>query len=353
MTTGLRPIPSNSRTTPEAARYAPSDSTVSGRTPVPTPPVSIAPMMEKTDRHYRFFMRQITKHTLLYTEMVTSAAIIHGDRDYLLGFHEDEHPISLQLGGDDPDEIHRAIRIAEEYGYDEYNLNVGCPSDRVQNGNFGACLMARPEHVRRIVEAMRVATSRPVTVKHRIGIDGRESYEEMRDFVQEVNLAGPDRFTVHARIAILAGLSPKENRNVPPLRYEDVYRLKRDLPHLQVEINGHIGTIEEIDAHLEQVDGVMIGRAAYDNPWLFADIDSRYFGADPGTRPTRRSVIEGMLPYLDAWTAAGWPVRNVLRHMLGLFAFQPGTRKFKQVVSGKTPDLRRAVAHLRPEVLDA
>lgn len=327
--------------------------------PTRTPPVSIAPMMEKTDRHYRYFMRRITRATLLYTEMITTGAILHGDRDYLLGFHPDEHPIALQLGGDDPDELARSIEIAERYGYDEYNLNVGCPSDRVQNANFGACLMARPDHVRRLVEAMRSATDKPVTVKHRIGIDGRESYDEMRNFVERVAVAGPARFTVHARIAILAGLSPKENRTVPPLRYADVYRLKRELPELQIEINGHIGSIDEIDAHLEHVDGVMIGRAAYDNPWLFADVDSRYFGLD-APRATRREVIASMIPYLERWTAAGWPARNVVRHMLGLFAFQPGTRRFKQALSGPLPDrmnaaelLGGAIAHVRPEVLDA
>ncbi|MFW5814810.1 MAG: tRNA dihydrouridine(20/20a) synthase DusA [Spirochaetota bacterium] len=327
---------------------------------MPTPPVSIAPMMEKTDRHYRYLMRQITRHTLLYTEMITTGAILHGDRDYLLGFDELEHPLSLQLGGDDPDELYRAVGIAEEYGYDEYNLNVGCPSDRVQNANFGACLMARPAQVRELVGAMRSATRRPVTVKHRIGIDGRESYEQMREFVEVVSEAEPARFTVHARIAVLGGLSPKENRTVPPLRYEDVYRLKRELPRLQIEINGHVGSLDEIATHLDRVDGVMVGRAAYDHPWLFADVDERFFGADHADRPTRRRVVDGMLPYLDRWCAAGWPARNVLRHMLGLFAFCPGTRKYKQALSGPLPTsndgaamLRDAVAHVRPEVLDA
>ncbi len=321
------------------------------------PPLSIAPMMDKTDRHYRYFMRCITRSTLLYTEMITAAAIVHGDRDHLLGFDECERPLSLQLGGDDPGELARAVRIAESYGYDEYNLNVGCPSDRVQNGNFGACLMARPDHVRVLVDAMRSATDRPVTVKHRIGIDGRERYEEMVDFVRTVSRAGPARFTVHARIAVLGGLSPKENRSVPPLRYADVYRLKRDLPHLQIEINGHVSSIDEVDRHLRHVDGVMIGRAAYDNPWLFAGVDARYFGADPATRATRGQVIEQMIPYVEAWCRAGWPARSVLRHMLGLFAFQPGTRQFRRVLSGPianddAPDLlRRAVANIRPDVL--
>ncbi|MFW5689733.1 MAG: tRNA dihydrouridine(20/20a) synthase DusA [Spirochaetota bacterium] len=328
---------------------------------VRTPPVSIAPMMEKTDRHYRYFMRLITRHTLLYSEMITTGAIVHGDRDHLLGFDPEEHPISLQLGGDDPDELERAIRIADEYGYDEYNLNVGCPSDRVQNANFGACLMARPSQVRDLVSAMRAATDRPVTVKHRIGIDGRESYDELRAFVEEVARAEPDRFTVHARIAILAGLSPKENRSVPPLRYEDVYRLKRELPHLQIEINGHVGSTEEMRGHLEHVDGVMIGRAAYDNPWLLAEVDERFFGDASAPRVCRGDVVEGMIPYVERWTRAGWPPRNVIRHMLGLFAFCPGTRRFKQMLSGPMPApgdaeaaialLRSAVAHMRPEVL--
>ena len=314
-------------------------------------------MMEKTDRHYRYFIRRITRATLLYTEMVTAAAIIHGDRNHLLGFDESERPLSLQLGGDDPDELARAVRIAGAYGYDEYNLNVGCPSDRVQNGNFGACLMARPDHVRVLVEAMRSATDRPVTVKHRIGIDGRERYEEMLDFVQTVSRAGPARFTVHARIAVLGGLSPKENRSVPPLRYSDVYRLKRDLPDLQIEINGHVSSIDQIDGHLEHVDGVMIGRAAYDNPWLFADVDARYFGADLATRTTRGAVVEEMIPYVEAWCRAGWPARNVLRHMLGLFAFQPGTRAFKRLLSGPIADddaanlLRRAVGRIDRDIL--
>lgn len=322
--------------------------------------LSIAPMMEKTDRHYRYFMRRITRHTLLYTEMITTGAILNGDREYLLGFHPDEHPLSLQIGGDNPDEIYRSVQIAERFGYDEYNINIGCPSDRVQNANFGACLMARPEQVREIVHAMRAATDKPVTVKHRIGIDGRESYDEMLEFVDTVAQAKPARFTVHARIAILAGLSPKENRTVPPLRYADVYRLKRERPELSVELNGHVGTHEEIEEHLKKVDAVMIGRAAYDNPWLFAEADDRYFGAGGTHRPTRRAVVEGMVPYLESWCAAGWPARNVLRHMLGLFAFQPGTRRFKQALSGPLPErtsdvvrlLKESIGHVGEEILD-
>ena len=337
---------------------------LTGRAPVPTPPLSIAPMMEKTDRHFRFFIRQITRHTLLYTEMVTTGAIIHGDRDHLLGFDPIEHPISLQLGGDDPDELHRSVRIAEEYGYDEYNLNVGCPSDRVQHAHFGACLMARPERVRALVAAMRDATDKPITVKHRVGIDGQESYDELRAFVETVNQASPDRFTVHARIAVLSGLSPKENRSVPPLRYEDVYRLKRELPHLQIEINGGIHTLSEVSAHLDHVDGVMIGRAAYDNPWMLREADTQFFGAGEATPadalPTRDAVIAAMLPYLRDWQERGWHPRAILRHMLGLFAFQPGARRYRQLLSGPVAEdadgaelLLAAVAQIPDRVLVA
>lgn len=315
-------------------------------------------MMEKTDRHYRFFMRQITRRTLLYTEMITSGAILHGHRDYLLGFEPVEHPIALQLGGDDPEELARAVRIAEAYGYDEYNLNVGCPSDRVQNAHFGACLMADPGRVRELIAAMREATDQPVTVKHRIGIDGRESYQELCEFVECVEESRPARFTVHARIAILAGLSPKENRNVPPLRYEDVHRLKRDFPHLQIEINGHIKTVEDIRRQLEGVDAVMVGRAAYDDPWLFHRMDPEFFADEAPTR-NRGQVIEAVIPYMERWAAAGWPERSILRHMLGLFLGSPGTRKYKQVLSGPlrpgggAEALREAVSHIPDQILHA
>ncbi len=313
-------------------------------------------MMEKTDRHYRYLMRLITRRTLLYTEMITSGAIVHGDRDYLLSFEPVEHPIALQLGGDDPQELAAAIRIAEGYGYDEYNLNVGCPSDRVQNANFGACLMADPGRVRELVAAMREATAQPVTVKHRIGIDGRESYAELRQFVETVEQARPARFTVHARIAILTGLSPKENRTVPPLRYQDVYRLKQELPDLQVEINGHIKSVEEIHRHLARLDAVMVGRAAYDEPWFFHRVDPEFFGAAPPTR-NRGEVIDRMIPYLERWAANGWPERSILRHMLGLFTGTPGTRRYKQALSGPlTPGqgvaaLKEAAAAIPDSVL--
>lgn len=302
------------------------------------PCVSVAPMMEWTDRHYRYFLRRLTRRTLLYTEMITSSAIVHGDRDRLLAFHPDEHPLALQLGGDDPEEIARAIEIAGGYGYDEYNLNVGCPSDRVQEGSFGACLMASPRHVAEIVRAMKQATDRPVTVKHRIGIDGRESYEEMRDFVDTVAAEEPARFTVHARIAILAGLTPKQNRSIPPLRYEDVYRLKRERPELEIEINGHVTSLAEVAVHLQRVDAVMLGRAAYEHPWLFATIDHDLF-ADAQRPVTRAAVVESLYGYMDRLDADGAPPRRMINHLLGLFAGQPGARRWKQALSGRLPDL--------------
>ncbi len=302
-------------------------------------PLSIAPMMDWTDRHYRYFMRRMTRRTLLYTEMITSAAIVFGDRDRLLSFHPDEHPLSLQLGGDDPTEIARAIEISEQYGYDEYNLNVGCPSDRVQSGRFGACLMARPEHVARIVTAMQSATDKPISVKHRIGIDGRESYDDMLEFVDAVADAGIRRFTVHARIAILQGLDPKQNRTVPPIRYHDVYRLKRERPWLNVELNGHVKSVEEISRHLASVDAVMVGRAAYETPWLFASVDREILGAPSDPVHTREEVVVEMLPYIRSAEREGTPPRRVINHMLGLFAGLPGARKWKQSLSGRLPDL--------------
>ncbi|MDX1387987.1 MAG: tRNA dihydrouridine(20/20a) synthase DusA, partial [Acidobacteriota bacterium] len=236
-------------------------------------PLSVAPMMDRTDRHYRRFVREITRRTLLYTEMITTGAVLQGDRDFLLGFSPEERPLALQLGGDDPEALSECARIAEDRGYDEVNLNVGCPSDRVRQGRFGACLMAEPERVADAVAAMREATSVPVTVKHRIGIDDLDRYEDMALFVRTVAGAGCDRFSVHARKAVLGGLSPKANRTVPPLRYEDVHRLKREHPGLRIEINGGIASLEEVRRQLEFVDGVMIGRAAYDDPFLLSTVD--------------------------------------------------------------------------------
>ena len=295
-------------------------------------PVSIAPMMDRTDRHYRYFMRQITRRTLLYTEMVTAQAIKHGDRERLLGFSPAEKPLVLQVGGDDPALLADCARIAADFDYDEINLNVGCPSDRVQSGNFGACLMAQPELVAECVAAMRAATTIPVSVKHRIGVDELDRYEYLAQFVATVAAAGCQRFTVHARKAWLQGLSPKENRNVPPLRYAEVYRLKRDFPHLWIEINGGIKTLRQTAAHLGQVDAVMIGRAAYDTPYVFAEVDRQFFGDEAAGR-SRSQVIQAMLPYVDDWTGRGLKLNSITRHLLMLFHGQPGSRTWRRLIT--------------------
>ncbi len=295
-------------------------------------PLSIAPMMDRTDRHYRYFMRQITSHTLLYTEMITTQAIIHGDRHKLLDFSLEEKPLVLQLGGDNPQHLAQCAKIAQDWGYDAVNLNVGCPSDRVQNGNFGACLMAQPELVAAAVTAMQKVVTIPVTVKHRIGIDDRDRYEDMSEFVRIVSEAGCQSFSVHARKAWLQGLSPKENRNIPPLRYEDVYRLKQDFPHLFIEINGGITTTEQIQYHLQSVDAVMIGRAAYDRPYLFATVDRDIYGESTPI-PTRHQIVEAMLPYIEYWVQKGVRLNSISRHMLQLFAGQAGTKAWKRYIS--------------------
>ncbi|MEL6325746.1 MAG: tRNA dihydrouridine(20/20a) synthase DusA [Cyanobacteria bacterium J06626_23] len=300
--------------------------------PRPIPAFSVAPMMDRTDRHFRYFMRQITRQALLYTEMVTAQAILHGDLERLIGFHPDEKPLSLQVGGDDPQQLAHCARIAEDWGYDEINLNVGCPSSRVQNGNFGACLMAQPERVADCVAAMMAATSIPVTVKHRIGIDDRDSYDDMLHFVTTVAQTGCRRFTVHARKAWLQGLSPKDNRNVPPLRYGDVYRLKQARPDLWIEINGGFTTLALAKAQLSHVDAVMIGRAAYDMPYLFAEVD-RLMDATAPPPPSRHQVVEAMLPYIDHWTQRGTRLHSITRHLLNLFHGQPGSRAWKRYLT--------------------
>ena len=295
-------------------------------------------MMKRTDRHYRYFMRLITKRTLLYTEMVTTGAIIHGDRNKLLGFSEEEKALSLQLGGDDPSDLARCAKVAVDWGYDEVNMNVGCPSDRVQNGNFGACLMKDPDRVARGVEAMRKAVDIPVTVKHRIGVDDLDRYEDMENFVRIVSSAGCERFTVHARKAWLQGLNPKQNREIPPLRYEEVYRLKQVFPHLFVEINGGIKTMSEIKAHLGHVDAVMLGRAAYDDPFLFATVDQTFFG-EPEAKPlSRHDVVRQMFPYIEAFLSSGGRLNKVTRHMLQLFAGQPRGRVWRRILTTRATE---------------
>lgn len=295
-------------------------------------PLSVAPMMDRTDRHFRYFVRQLTSCTLLYTEMITTAAILNGDRAKLLDFSAIEKPLSLQLGGDNPKQLAECARIAEDWGYDEVNLNVGCPSDRVQNGHFGACLMAKPEIVAEAVAAMQQVVNIPVTVKHRIGIDDRDRYEDMAHFVQIVSEAGCQRFTVHARKAWLQGLSPKENRTVPPLRYQDVYRLKQDFPALLIEINGGITTLTQVLEHRQWVDAVMIGRAAYDHPYLLATVDREIYGllVEP---ITRHQAIANLFPYIDHWVSRGGRLHSITRHLLEIFAGTRGTKAWKRYLS--------------------
>ena len=293
-------------------------------------------MMDWTDRHCRFFHRLLTRRALLYTEMVTAEAILHGDRNRLLGFSPEEHPVALQLGGSDPAKLGEAAAIGADYGYDEINLNVGCPSDRVQEGRFGACLMGEPGLVAECVAAMRARVAVPVTVKCRIGIDDQDSEADLERFVAIVAGAGCRAFIVHARKAWLKGLSPKENREVPPLDYERVYRLNAAHPELTIVINGGIGSLDEAEAHLAKVDGVALGRAAYQNPYLLAEVDGRIFG-DTSAPPSRREVIEALLPYAERHIRAGGRLNNIGRHILGLYHGQPRARAFRRHLSERAP----------------
>jgi tRNA-dihydrouridine synthase A len=290
-------------------------------------------MMDWTDRHCRVFHRRITRHARLYTEMVTTGALLHGDVPRHLDFSDAEHPLALQLGGSEPADLAACARLAAQWGYDEINLNCGCPSERVQRGAFGACLMAEPALVRDCVAAMRDAVDLPVTVKHRIGIDRDESYEFMRDFVGAVAASGCTVFIVHARNAWLKGLSPKENREVPPLRHELVYRLKRDFPALTIVLNGGVGGNDAIAEHLRHVDGVMLGREAYHHPWLMAEWDRRFLGDAQSAPPTREDVEAAMADYMTTLVAGGisWP--HAARHMMGLYHGLPGARRWRQVWS--------------------
>jgi tRNA-dihydrouridine synthase A len=275
-------------------------------------------MMDVTDRHCRFFLRQVNSKARLYTEMITTGALIHGDVPRHLEFNKEEHPVALQLGGSEPDDLARSAKLGEQYGYDEINLNIGCPSERVQRGAFGACLMAEPALVASCVTRIRNATSLPVTVKHRIGIDKVEDYDFVRDFVGTVAEAGCKTFIAHARNAVLKGLSPKENREIPPLKYDYVYRLKKDFPDLEIVINGGITTKAEVDLHLKSVDGVMIGRAAYSNPWFLAD----------GGK-TRAEVVQTMVDYARRQDS----LRHVTRHMLGLYHATPRAKLWRRMLS--------------------
>jgi tRNA-dihydrouridine synthase A len=318
--------------------------------------LSVAPMIDWTTTDYRYFARLFNPHTYLYTEMISTGALIHGNRARHLRFDTLEHPLVLQLGGADIGEMKQCAEFAQQYGYDEVNINVGCPSDRVQHNKIGACLMAEPKTVADLVKHMQAAVDIPVTVKHRIGIDDFDSYEFMVDFVQTVAAAGCTRFIVHARTAWLQGLSPKQNREIPPLRYDDVYHLKQDFPELDIEINGGIDTIEDIKMHLQHIDGVMIGRAFYHNPYLLAEANSLWGETTPETIPKRSEILERLYPYLEEQVGKGEALPTMTRHYLGLFQGLTGARKWRQALSGKPQltldDVKRAadeVLSLNPD----
>lgn len=308
-------------------------------------------MMDWTDRHCRYFHRVLAPSALLYTEMVTTGAIIHGDRDRFLAYNEEEHPLALQLGGSEPVDLAHCARIAEDHGYDEINLNVGCPSDRVQRGRFGACLMLEPVLVRDCIAAMQDVVNVPVTVKTRLGVDDHDSYAFFSDFVGQVAQSGCRLFIVHARKAWLSGLSPKENREIPELRYDRVLRLKRDHPELTIVLNGGVRTVPEALEHLQTLDGVMLGRVAYQAPWVLAELQSAIFG-DP--LPERQEAIQAMTAYLERQVARGVPVKHISRHLLGLFQGLPGARRWRRYISENahlddtnSELLNKALAHMQ------
>lgn len=295
------------------------------------PLISVAPMMDWTDRHDRYFLRLIAPDVRLYTEMITANALMHGDRDYLLGFDPAEHPIALQLGGSEPALLAQCARMGKEAGYDEINLNVGCPSPRVSKGRFGACLMLESELVADCVAAMQAAVQIPVTVKCRIGVDHQDTYEQLHRFIDTIAKAGCETFIIHARKAWLSGLSPKQNREVPPLQYETVWRIKRDFPHLTIVINGGIRTLDGIDAQLPHVDGVMLGRAAYTNPYFLAEVQSKYFKNKDIL--SRHEVVEKLLPYIRTVQKNGVKLSAITRHILGLFQGQRGAARWRRYLS--------------------
>ncbi len=295
------------------------------------PLLSVAPMMDVTDRHCRYFLRQIAPGLQLYTEMVSAAAVLHGDRQHLLGFDPAEHPVAVQLAGNDPAALAEASRIAAGFGYDEINLNIGCPSARVSSGRLGACLMAEPDLVARCVAAMRAAVTVPVTVKTRIGIDDHDDFAFLAGFVTRVAAAGCETFIVHARKALLQGLSPRANRSVPPLRHEVVYRLKQEFPQLRIVVNGGFDSLDGIAAALERVDGVMLGRKAADDPWFLAGVQARFHGS--GSLPDRSAVVRAMHAYLGREQARGVRPHHVTRHMLGLYRGVPGARGWRRFLA--------------------
>lgn len=314
--------------------------------------LSVAPMMDWTDRHCRYFHRLLAPSALLYTEMVTTGAIIHGDAERFLAYNEEEHPLALQLGGSDPEDLARCAILAQQYGYDEVNLNVGCPSDRVQRGRFGACLMLEPELVKDCMAAMIEAVDIPVTIKTRLGVDDHYSYQYMRDFVGQIAESGCEVFVMHARKALLAGLSPKQNREVPPLHHDWVYRLKQEMPSLVIVINGGIATVASALVQLEHVDGVMLGRAAYQTPWVLAECQQALFQAHAPV--DRHEIIDKMTDYIDRQIQQGTAVKHVSRHLMGLFQGLPGARAWRRYLSenawqddNNTQLLRQALAAMK------
>ena len=294
---------------------------------------SIAPMMDCSDRHARYFLRLFSPNILLYTEMVTAAAIVNGDRDYLLGFNHEEHPLAVQLGGSDPEQLYRAAQICAEFDYDEINLNCGCPSDRVQSGQFGACLMQEPALVAECVAALRSACDLPVTIKHRTGIDQQDDYERFLGFAAAQIDAGAEALIVHARNAWLQGLNPKQNREIPPLKYDWVYRLKRDLADCEIIINGGINSLDACLQHLQEVDGVMLGREPYRNPYMLHDVDRVIFAQPQGEIADRLEVLHRMYPYIERQLSLGLPLTRIARHLVGLFHGEPNGRRWRRYLS--------------------
>jgi tRNA-dihydrouridine synthase A len=294
--------------------------------------IAVAPMMDWTDRHDRYFLRLIAPHVLLYTEMITTGALIYGDYNRFLAFDELEHPVALQLGGSEPAALATCAKLGEDFGYDEINLNVGCPSDRVKSGRFGACLMLNPQLVAECVAAMKLVVKIPVTVKCRIGVDENDSYEELKHFIKTIAAAGCDVFIIHARKAWLNGLSPKQNREIPPLKYEVVREIKKDFPQLTIVVNGGIGELSQVEDHLQFVDGVMIGREAYTNPYFLAEIEKMIFSSDADI-VTRHEVIAKLIPYLENQLEKKVKLSSMTRHILGLFQGEPGAKLWRRHLS--------------------
>jgi tRNA-dihydrouridine synthase A len=307
--------------------------------------LSIAPMMDHTDRHFRFFMRLLSKHAVLYTEMITTGALIHGDRQRFLKFNDEEHPLAIQLGGSNPEDLAVCAKMAEDEGYDEVNLNIGCPSDRVQNGQFGACLMSNKNLVAECVNKIKATTTIPVTIKTRIGIDDLDSYEFLYDFIDTTHQSGCDTYIIHARKAILSGLSPKENREIPPLNYPRVYQIKQDFPDLNISINGGFTEVEQIKSQLNHVDGVMIGRAAYQNPFMLTQAHKEIFGEED-EQQTRMDILNQYRDYVAEQLDQGERIKNMTRHIIGLYQGQPGARRYRQLLSQAIPKDKKEIEFL-------